>query len=46
MVERKSNKTIKNNAEAAIEKRILILRGHKVILSSDLADLYDVETRN
>lgn len=28
-----------------IEKRVLILRGHKVLLDRDLADLYGVETR-
>lgn len=28
-----------------IEKRIVLLRGHKVMLSTDLANLYDVETR-
>src|SRR3989442_14159745 len=29
-----------------IEKTILLLRGHKVILDRDLAALYDVETKN
>lgn len=29
-----------------IEKRILLLRGHKVMLDSDLAELYEVETFN
>ncbi len=28
-----------------IEKRILLLRGHKVILDSDLAELYEVEVK-
>lgn len=28
-----------------VERRILIIRGHKVLLDSDLADLYGVETR-
>jgi len=28
-----------------IEKRILLIRGHKVLLDSDLAALYEVETR-
>lgn len=28
-----------------IEKQILLLRGHKVILSTDLAEMYGVETR-
>jgi hypothetical protein len=28
-----------------IEKRILLFRGHKVMLDSDLAELYGVETR-
>jgi len=30
----------------AIERSIHVIRGHKVILDSDLADLYDVETSN
>ncbi len=29
----------------AIEKRILFIRGHKVMLDADLAELYGVETR-
>ena len=29
-----------------IEKSILLIRGHKVILDRDLADLYGVETKN
>jgi hypothetical protein len=29
-----------------IERRIFLIRGHKVMLDSDLADLYDVETAN
>jgi hypothetical protein len=28
-----------------IEKSIFLIRGHKVLLDSDLADLYDVETK-
>lgn len=28
-----------------IERRILLIRGHKVMLSPDLAELYEVETR-
>lgn len=28
-----------------IESRIYLLRGHKVMLSTDLADLYEVEPR-
>ena len=28
-----------------IERAILLLRGHKVILDADLAGLYDVETK-
>ena len=28
-----------------IEKRILLIRGHKVMLSTDLAELYEVEPR-
>lgn len=30
---------------AAIEQRILLLRGHKVLLDSTLAELYAVETK-
>ena len=29
-----------------IEKSILLIRGHKVMLDADLAELYDVETFN
>jgi len=29
-----------------IERSIFLIRGHKILLDSDLADLYDVETRN
>jgi hypothetical protein len=29
-----------------IERSILLLRGHKVMLDADLAELYDVETKN
>jgi hypothetical protein len=29
-----------------IEKKILLIRGHKVMLDSDLAMLYEVETFN
>jgi hypothetical protein len=32
-------------AAPAIEKRILVVRGHQVMLDEDLADLYGVETR-
>ena len=28
-----------------IEKKILMIRGHKVMLDRDLADIYDIETR-
>jgi hypothetical protein len=28
-----------------IDRRILMLRGHKIMLSTDLADLYEVEPR-
>src|SRR5436190_9969086 len=28
-----------------IERSILLIRGHKVMLDSDLADLYEVETK-
>lgn len=30
----------------AIERRIYVIRGHKVMLDSDLAELYHVETSN
>jgi phage regulator Rha-like protein len=33
-------------AEERIEKAILLIRGHKVLLDRDLADLYEVETKN
>ena len=29
-----------------IEKKIYMIRGHKVMIDKDLANLYDVETRN
>ena len=29
-----------------IERLILVIRGQKVMLDSDLADLYEVETKN
>jgi hypothetical protein len=29
-----------------IERKIYLIRGHKVMLDSDLAELYDVETKN
>ena len=29
-----------------IERRILLIRGHKIMLDSDLAELYEVETSN
>ena len=29
-----------------IERRILMLRGQRVLLDADLAELYDVETRS
>src|SRR5258708_3216258 len=32
--------------EERIEKSILLIRGQKVLLDHDLADLYDVETKN
>ena len=32
-------------APEAIERKILLMRGHKVMLSVHLADLYGVETR-
>jgi len=32
-------------ATPAIEKRILVVRGRRVMLDGDLADLYGVETR-
>ena len=31
--------------EQVIESKIFIIRGHKVMLDRDLAELYDVETR-
>ena len=34
-----------NNLNKIIDNRILILRGHKVMLSTDLAELYNVEPR-
>lgn len=34
-----------NRPVLAIEKRILLIRGEKVLLDSDLADLYGVETK-
>ena len=30
---------------SAVERRIYVVRGHKVMLDSDLADLYNVETK-
>ena len=33
-------------ATECIERAILVLRGHKVLLDSDLAELYQVETRS
>ena len=30
----------------SIERRIYLIRGHKVMFASDLADLYGVETKN
>lgn len=29
-----------------IEKKILLIRGHKVMLDADLAELYEVETKS
>ena len=40
--------TVNNNAlvpSERIEGRILLIRGHKVMVDADLAQLYDVETR-
>jgi ORF6N domain len=34
-----------NIAARRIERLILLIRGHKVMLDADLADLYGVETR-
>lgn len=42
--EKKSAMTILVSAER-IENLILLLRGHKIILDSDLADLYEVEVK-
>ena len=39
-MKRKSNR----DSEIIIEKRILMIRGEKVLLDSDLAELYSVET--
>jgi len=38
-------KIVKTSPVPPIERRILLLRGHKVMLDADLAELYDVETR-
>src|SRR5664280_1806578 len=35
----------RNSALGAIESRIFVLRGHRVMLDRDLAELYGVETR-
>lgn len=40
-----SSKAIEIVAEQRILKSIIVIRGEKVILDSDLAQLYDVETR-
>ena len=40
-----SKKIVKTPPVPPIERRILLLRGHKVMLDADLAELYDVETR-
>ncbi len=44
---RKTAKTIAmpNTQPIAIEQRILLVRGHKVLLDSDLAALYQVQTK-
>ena len=33
-----------HHSEDRIERRILVVRGHKVMLDADLAELYEVET--
>lgn len=38
-------KLFETTLASVVERRIHIVRGHKVILDSDLANLYDVETR-
>ena len=38
-------KLFQTTLASVVERRIHIVRGHKVILDSDLANLYDVETR-
>src|SRR3989338_9636572 len=39
------SKLFQTTLASAVERRIHIVRGHKVILDSDLANLYNVETR-
>ncbi len=43
-----SKKTLINpvHAEQHVERRILLIRGHKVMLDADLAELYGVQTKN
>ncbi len=40
----KKTKAVVPLAIESIERRILIIRGHKVLIDADLADLYGVET--
>ncbi len=40
-----TNKTQKNLTAIQIERHILLVRGEKVMLDTDLATLYEVETR-
>ena len=41
----KKTKAVVPVAIESIERRILIIRGHKLLIDADLADLYGVETR-
>ena len=42
----KENKLqLHNNAEGMIKQRIFIIRGHKVMIDNDLAELYGVKTK-
>jgi len=38
-------KLLQTTLASAVERRIYVVRGHKVMLDSDLADLYEVETK-
>ena len=43
-MKKKSNKAMVGKPEIVIERRILMIRGEKVLLDIDLAKLYGVET--